>query len=100
MQNDLSYSSDQPTDTFEEVFKDFTPEKISELSHVEIESILNELKEVCMEFDPYQPQNLSQELEVTLNKYGLDQMLGNPFTFTNNLLRILTMIESEYKLRS
>lgn len=66
----------------------------------ELFTVMEELQKICLEFDPYQPQKISQELKASLKKYRLDEMTENPFTFTNNLLRILTSVETEYKLRS
>ena len=75
-------------------------EKFGDLTKQELSTIKDELQQICLEFDPYQPQQISQELKTSLKKYRLDEMLENPFTFTNNLLRILTSVETEYKLRS
>ena len=99
MQNDITQQAQPYPDTYQQVLVKFIDE-INETSNEELEVTLKELKHVCMEFDPYQPHKISDEVQLTLKKYGLDDMLSNPFTFTNNLLRILTSVESEYKQRS
>ena len=99
MQNQISQQQQVFTETYQNTLLKFIDE-IKEVSDKELKETMAELKHVCMEFDPYQPHNLPAEVEQTLKKYGLDEMLSNPFTFTNNLLRILTSVESEYKLRS
>lgn len=75
-------------------------DKFSEMTATELAANMDELKKICLEFDPYQPHLIPEDIEASLKKFRLDEMLGNPFTFTNNLLRILTTVETEFKLRA
>lgn len=80
-------------------FESFKTE-MKELSLEGLLTIQTELNQICFEFDPYMPNQISEEVKALIEKYNLSEMLGNPFTFTNNLLRILTSTEEEIKNRS
>ncbi|MEE2671816.1 MAG: hypothetical protein VYA54_08900 [Bdellovibrionota bacterium] len=98
MQNHINNIPEDIQSTYFENYDVFIDEMKS-LSKADLQVTLNELNKICLDFDPYQPHEISDDVKVLIAKFKLDEMLGNPFTFTNNLLKILTAVETEFKLR-
>jgi hypothetical protein len=96
---DLSNNLSNATPETAPFFESFISET-HEMSTEALQAARAELNQICLEFDPYMPNHISDEIKSLIEKYNLSEMLGNPFTFTNNLLRILTATEDEIKNRS
>jgi hypothetical protein len=67
---------------------------LSELNYLDIK-----LKNLCLNFDPFNPHNL-KDYALTIDGLGLSEALKNPFEFSNKLLRMLDQIEAGLKMRS
>lgn len=98
MHNHINNVSENIQSTYFENYDVFIDE-MKTLSKEDLQATLDELNQICLDFDPYQPHEISDEIKILIAKFKLDEMLGNPFTFTNNLLKILTAVETEFKLR-
>lgn len=55
---------------------------------------------LCMEFDPYTDTELTQEEQNIIEEYELSDYIGNPFAFTNIVLQMMDILETEIKSRS
>tara|TARA_B100000674_G_C37695346_1_gene847979 strand:- start:431 stop:799 length:369 start_codon:yes stop_codon:yes gene_type:complete len=73
---------------------------VSTLGKKELELTQKKLQFLCLEFDPYQSDDLSSEEENIIHEYELENSLGNPFEFTNIVLQMLDTLETEIKSRS
>ena len=71
--------------------------EIDHFSQTELQTLLEQLNQLCQEFDPYAPKQLSPEVASILKDLDLEKFLANPFTFTNTVLKILTKVESKLK---
>ena len=67
---------------------------LSELNYLDLK-----LKDLCLNFDPFNPINL-KNYALTIDGLGLTHALKNPFEFSNKLLRMLDQIEAGLKARS
>jgi hypothetical protein len=82
----------------EEVVSFFTNE-LSRASSKSIGLIQKKLNFLCLELDPYNALDLSNEEENILNEFHLKDFLTNPFEFTNIVLQLLNITELELKKR-
>jgi hypothetical protein len=71
---------------------DFSKMELSLLRIIE-----EEIKELCLEFDPYAPNNNLKKCLPLLKKYELETFVSNPFTFTSKLLRLMDKVEQSLK---
>lgn len=74
--------------------KHFSNLTLSELNYLDLK-----LKDLCLNFDPFNPINL-KDYALTIDGLGLTPSLQNPFEFSNKLLRMLDQIEAGLKARS
>lgn len=58
---------------------------------------LKKLNYLCLEFDPFNADELTIEEENILNEYRLRETIKNPFEFTNIILQMLDIVEAEQK---
>lgn len=65
----------------------------------DLKKLQMKLNYLCMEIDPYNCLDLSVEEENILNDFSLKFFLENPFDFTNIILKMLDLIETEIKKR-
>ncbi len=75
----------------------------NEIAKLSVKSLNNQIKKLnflCLELDPYNAIDLSQEEENILNEFSLKSFLSNPFDFTNIILQLLDSAETELKTRS
>lgn len=82
-----------------ESLKDFQ-EHLRRLGKKELALVQKKLNYLCLEFDPYNDMELGDEESNIIEEYELSDYVGNPFAFTNILLRMLDMLEAEIKSRS
>lgn len=54
---------------------------------------------LCLEFDPFNADELTIEEENILDEYNLRETIKNPFEFTNVILQMLDIVEGEQKKR-
>ncbi|MBC74931.1 MAG: hypothetical protein CME64_02860 [Halobacteriovoraceae bacterium] len=94
----LSNNADSTKDSAELVQK--FKKHVSGLGKKELELTQKKLQYLCLEFDPYQSDDLSNEEENIINEYELENSLSNPFEFTNIVLQMLDALETEIKSRS
>ena len=64
-----------------------------------LKGITNKLKFICNDIDPYNAKNIGPESTQILEEFLLTETLCNPFTYTNNLLRIMDLAENELNKR-
>lgn len=94
MQNTTQEQIDQRFNIITEVINDF-----SKMSLADLEKVQMKLNYLCINYDPYENLELSNELENIINEFELNDFLGNPFEFTNIVLQILDKLENEIKTR-
>lgn len=68
------------------------------LSKKELQTAFAQLNFLCLNYDPYQPENMTSELKEIINKFNLESTLSNPFDFTNSVLQYLDSIETQLNL--
>lgn len=82
-----------------ESLKDFR-EHLTRLGKKELALVQKKLNYLCLEFDPYNDAELSPEEQNIIEEYELSDYVGNPFAFTNVVLQMMDMLETEIKSRS
>ena len=73
--------------------------EIQDKSQIELRTVFNELNFLCLELDPYNSDDLSTEEKILLDKYNLEQYLGNTFEYTNVVLQLLDFLQNKIKGR-
>ncbi|MCO4754492.1 MAG: hypothetical protein KC478_08410 [Bacteriovoracaceae bacterium] len=94
----LSKKSNSPQENAELVKK--FAQHVSTLGRKELELTQKKLNWLCLEFDPYSGDELSSEETNIIEEYELEYSLSNPFEFTNIVLQMLDLLETEIKSRS
>ncbi|MEX0798246.1 MAG: hypothetical protein WD025_02310 [Bacteriovoracaceae bacterium] len=74
--------------------------RISKYGRKELDLVNKKLNFLCLEFDPYNDLERSQEEQNIIDEYELNDSLNNPFNFTNIILQMLDALETEIKSRS
>lgn len=82
-----------------ESLKDFQ-DHLAKLGRKELSLVQKKLNYLCLEFDPYNDTELTDEESNIIEEYELSDYVGNPFAFTNIVLQMLDMLEAEIKSRS
>jgi hypothetical protein len=59
--------------------------------------IATDLKTLCMEFDPYNPEANLKEMKNLLVRYNLLAEIENPFEFTRKTLKLMDLVEQAFK---
>lgn len=73
--------------------------EIQDISIQKLHGVMNKLKFICHEVDPYDAHDISSESKLILDEFGLNDYLENPFSFTNILLKIMDFAEAELNKR-
>lgn len=73
---------------------------VSKLGKKELALVQKKLNYLCLEFDPYNDTELTQEEQNIIEEYELSDYVGNPFAFTNVVLQMMDALENEIKSRS
>lgn len=73
---------------------------IQKVGRKELGLVQKKLNFLCLEFDPYQDDELSDEEKNIIEEFELSGLLGNPFAFTNVVLQMMDALEGEIKSRS
>lgn len=62
----------------------------------EVELLFKKIKFLGLHFDPFSAE-VSNECQLIMTQFGLDQYLDNPYQMTNILLRLLDKVEEKIK---
>ncbi len=73
--------------------------EITQASQRKLELINKKLKFICDDIDPYNCEVIGPESENILKEFYLKESLENPFHFTNIMLRLMDLAETELKKR-
>ena len=73
--------------------------KIESLNLEKLQLIQKKLNFLCHDYDPYTPDEKSQEAINVMNEFYLDGYIDNPFLFTNYLLQLLDNLEQAIKTK-
>lgn len=76
-------------DNFRNEIENFGPESL--------ELVIKKLNYLCLEFDPYQTDELQTTVENILEEFSLTEYISNPFEFTNIVLQLLDITEEKIK---
>jgi hypothetical protein len=82
-----------------EIVENFTNE-LKQSSKNQLDLCLKKLNFLCLEFDPYQSEQLRVEEQNIINEFDLMDTIQNPFEFTKTILQMLDNVETEQKKRS
>lgn len=74
--------------------------EIEESNQKKLKLVAMKLNYLCLSFDPYKTDDISIEETNILNEFNLNEFLSNPFDFTNHVLRLLDIVETEIKRRN
>ena len=66
----------------------------------ELSERYEKLSSICKDYDPFAGTKLSPTQEKFLSEINLIESLSNPFTFTNQALQVLDILEKELKKRA
>lgn len=64
-----------------------------------LELTIKKLQFLCNDYDPYQPDSISNESLNIVKEFDLEEYLPNPFVFTNHLLQILDKYQTQLSER-
>lgn len=90
-----NYSNEQIPARFDWDNQEF----FSKMELVDLRRIEEELKDICLGFDPYNKDENYKEYRVLIERYGLEKQVENPFLFTNRLLKMMDRIEQALKIQ-
>lgn len=80
-----------------EFFKKKFKNEIKNLGPKSLELVIKKLNYLCLEYDPYQTDEIPQTVANILEEFSLWEYTSNPFDFTNIILQLLDIAEEKVK---
>lgn len=80
-----------------EIFQWDDRSEFSDLELASLRRVEEEIKDLCLDFDPYQPEVNKKNYLHLIKRYQLESFLDNPFLFTNRLLKLMDKVEQALK---
>lgn len=73
--------------------------EIKKLGKSGLEKLVKKINFLCLNYNPYENNELTQEEKNVVEELKLTHHLSNPFVFTNILLQMMDIVENQLKTK-